>query len=295
MFNNNFHKDYCFLFDKIKGEKLRFLRYIFCALLFVTASVAETININWMDGNTTYAQTTCEIGGDIILPTTPTKRGYTFKGWVAGYTRLEYVESTGTEYIDTGYIFTSENEKITADFQVTNLAYGIQDKFLLGTQNTDISKGGLWVEQYRYSSSSTARNWYVRFGSSASVFGLADNENARYQIELSKNTFKLYSGDTLIGSLSPDWGGTFQNTPLTIFGRLNVAGGEFIGTPSKFWSFKIKNGDTLTLSLIPAKRNSDGVVGMYDLVSQTFFTNAGTGNFIAGPVAENQNFMNKGM
>ena len=70
------------MFDKIKGERLRFLRYIFCALLFVTAAVADTININWINGGETYAQTTCEIGGDIILPPPPTKRGHTFIGWI---------------------------------------------------------------------------------------------------------------------------------------------------------------------------------------------------------------------
>ena len=33
-------------------------------------------------------------------------------------------------------------------------------------------------------------------------------------------------------------------------------------------------------------RNSDGVLGMYDTVSQQFFTNAGTGTFIAGEVID---------
>ena len=43
------------------------------------------------------------------------------------------------------------------------------------------------------------------------------------------------------------------------------------------------NGD-LKRNFIPARRDSDGKIGMYDMVSRTFFTNAGTGEFIAGPV-----------
>lgn len=35
--------------------------------------------------------------------------------------------------------------------------------------------------------------------------------------------------------------------------------------------------------MIPCYRKSDGVVGMYDLVSKTFYTNAGTGDFACGP------------
>ena len=48
---------------------------------------------------------------------------------------------------------------------------------------------------------------------------------------------------------------------------------------------KIWNNDVLVRNFIPAKRNSDNVFGMYDTVTNTFFTNQGTGDFIAGPVA----------
>ena len=38
--------------------------------------------MDWLnEDGTNYTQTTCEAGGDIILPTAPTKRGYTFMGW----------------------------------------------------------------------------------------------------------------------------------------------------------------------------------------------------------------------
>ena len=44
---------------------------------------------------------------------------------------------------------------------------------------------------------------------------------------------------------------------------------------------------TLVMNLIPVKRKFDNVVGMYDTVSQTFFTNQGTGDLIAGPAIVN--------
>ena len=43
------------------------------------------------------------------------------------------------------------------------------------------------------------------------------------------------------------------------------------------WESKV-----LVRDFIPAKRNSDGSIGMYDLVTSTFFGNAGTGTFVAG-------------
>ena len=47
------------------------------------ATFATTVNYNWLVDGTNYAQTTCETGDDLILPTpSPTKYGYHFVGWV---------------------------------------------------------------------------------------------------------------------------------------------------------------------------------------------------------------------
>jgi len=50
---------------------------------FCGISYATTVNYNWLVDGTNYAQTTCETGDDLILPTpAPTKYGYHFVGWV---------------------------------------------------------------------------------------------------------------------------------------------------------------------------------------------------------------------
>ena len=46
----------------------------------------------------------------------------------------------------------------------------------------------------------------------------------------------------------------------------------------KYWD----KDDNLLRDMMPCYRKSDNVVGMFDLVSQTFFTNAGTGVFTVG-------------
>ena len=50
---------------------------------------------------------------------------------------------------------------------------------------------------------------------------------------------------------------------------------------------QIYENDTLVRNFIPARQNSDGKIGMYDTVTNRFFTNDGTGTFIAGPDANN--------
>jgi hypothetical protein len=54
----------------------------------------------------------------------------------------------------------------------------------------------------------------------------------------------------------------------------------------------ITNNGTTKLSLIPVKRNSDNVLGMYDTVTGNFLINSGTGSFTAGNVASDETYIN---
>jgi len=61
---------------------------------------------------------------------------------------------------------------------------------------------------------------------------------------------------------------------------------SIIKFPLSMGATKIYQARDLVGDFIPARRNSDGVLGMYDTVTQTFLTNGGTGDFIAGPVVQ---------
>lgn len=249
-------------------------------MLFVTAAVADTININWMDGNTTYAQTTCEIGGDIILPTTPTKRGYTFKGWLVEYTRLEYIESTGIQYIDTGVLLSN-----TDVFEITFQSLNSLSAPIMGA----ISGG---------TSYTSTNNLTVTYNREAySVYCDGDFGNARYSWNAGnradglKHTIKykgLNIAPTLDGVQMQQYTAhtlTKNNPTVTtwLFGFNRTSTGVSSQSGVRIYDVYIQGKG----HFIPARRNSDGVLGMYDLISNTFFTNQGTGSFIAGPVAEN--------
>ena len=41
----------------------------------------NTINVTWYNGDTEYDSNQCTYGGELDVPTAPTKTGYTFKGW----------------------------------------------------------------------------------------------------------------------------------------------------------------------------------------------------------------------
>lgn len=67
-------------------------------------------------------------------------------------------------------------------------------------------------------------------------------------------------------------------TNLWLFRRRN--GND--GGASRIYNFEILNGENTKLQLIPCYRKSDSEIGMYDTVSGTFYTNAGSSTFVKG-------------
>ena len=58
---------------------------ILLSLLFCGVANADTETITWYVGNDVYDTTTCQSGDDVILPTAPSRYGYSFHGWEAVY------------------------------------------------------------------------------------------------------------------------------------------------------------------------------------------------------------------
>ena len=80
---------------------------VFLSLIFVGASYADTETVTWYKDGSVYDTTTCQTGDDITVPnTTPTKRGYTFNGWVFVYdfsTLDANVQGTSSQYLPEGW------------------------------------------------------------------------------------------------------------------------------------------------------------------------------------------------
>ena len=172
----------------------------------------------------------------------------------AGYTELQYIESTGTQYIDTGI----------------NKAKFIHDITFTVKNNTNLmgnnaAGGAYWgqsrnsIDGFELGSQKIYTNSLVRqkiiFDTNAAQTTLtANNETISYGNGVGRQTYYLF--------------------------RINNAS---YYCSARLWGFEAYDqNDTLIQKLIPCK-NSDNVVGMYDLVSGQFFTNAGTGEFTAGP------------
>ena len=69
---------------------------------------------------------------------------------------------------------------------------------------------------------------------------------------------------------------------MIIYG-LNNAGSKDKAPGIKIYYFQIYDNDTLVRDFVPVL-DYNGVPCMFDKVTETFFYNQGTGDFIAGPI-----------
>ncbi len=226
----------------------------------------NTIDLHWYaDSDTTTemnvanASQSCTYDGTLTPPATiPTKTGYTFKGWMVrgvpdGYTRLQYIQSTGTQYINTNI---TGGTRVVID--------------VIGTPRTDDYVVYLFgkINATGYTDGLTQYKGQWANGSSVDT-------RQRFDVEYSASGLNingvLYTNRTLA-----------NNVNLGLFG--STASNRRI-SGAKVYSVQIYNNTTLIRDFIPAKNDSN-VVGMWDTVSKTFFTNSGTGTFVAGPTIQ---------
>lgn len=182
------------------------------------------------------------------------------EGVPSEYVRLEYLEATGTQYISTG------------------MQISPQTKYVMRYTPTT----GTWIAGYTAGSNG---RWGLAYNPTTEImtfYSSKSNITVPMPVAYTEAIFDFGVGVTYNGETY-----RFDNTPATtgeLFGWLFKAQGSSASSGSKVYYFAIYQGNEKVQELIPCRRKSDGVLGMYDTVTSTFFTNDGTGTFVAGPV-----------
>lgn len=239
------------------------LLMVICAM-FIGIARADEININWMNGSTLYDTSTCTVGGDLNTPPAPQKYGYNFLGWVS-FTPIEYIESTGTQYINTG-ISPNQDTRFMMTFMVTRRASS--DNYIFGVSGFSFRATG---------DTSCSINWVA---SKWANTGCALNK--KFTVDAS-NVWTLYNEDGSVKSKT-SWDKTAWSYTAPFYigaGDTNFSASGYIGG-LKIYSAKIWDNDELVRNFIPVL-DGNGVACLYDLVSNEYFYNAGTGDFNPGP------------
>jgi hypothetical protein len=131
----------------------------------------------------------------------------------------------------------------------------------------------------------TYESWYYVGGQFAQRYNnvryctdISYTQFERHTMRLEKNGTKLYGyrdDVQMAGS------GSTCTTKLTDGIFYLLKSGTDIGK-NKIYKVKLTKGSTLERYYVPCYRKSDNVIGLYDLVNNTFTTNAGTGTFDKG-------------
>lgn len=170
-------------------------------------------------------------------------------GLPSGYRELIYIQSTGSQYINTDFVPTS-NTQIDAEFQVTS---NIGNKNLFGGDTTAYVFDSMTDTSIEYSVGDSG--WKTIDVSSIIT---------KFSVSINKN--RILFNNSLIASFSQ----TITSTnPLCIF--LRYGGTAY--SSAKLYSFKIYESGILVHDYKPCE-NSSGIVGLYDVISDNFYSSA---------------------
>lgn len=183
----------------------------------------------------------------------------------SGYVLLDYIESTGEQYIKLDLTFTKDT--------VCRIKFNLSES----TGNCIMGSSG----QFRFfnANNSAYLDW-ARGRGGDRLHGGRINNNTTYDIEFGDWYVKnLDTGDYIIQGTA--WGDTvsYVSNKINLMYIPNL-------TPSKkakgkFYLSQVIEKRELVCNLLPCIDPS-GAVGMYDTVSRKFYGNAGTGTFVAG-------------
>ena len=264
-------------------------RFIFLltTIFICTIAYSETRNLNWYNGDNAYSQTTCEIGGNLDVPSTaPTKYGYDFVGWdVQSAKELEYLSLLWGSYIDTDVVFDSDEIDFDIKFEVASYYTSNGSVAIFGVGFMTAYGSAFYSPGYGFIYNKISK-WCL--AGVCLTYSLLLSEPNTCNINFKKNIISGKCNDDLENSTSA----SRPSNALSIFlGAVNpktggTSHGEnrhyFVG---KIYYFRIKKNGVLIRDFVPAI-DPNGVVCFYDRVENKFYYNVGGADFIAGPVVE---------
>lgn len=195
-----------------------------------------------------------------------------------GYTELQYIESTGTQYVNTGLKPTATT-KVEMDFEFSDYSGSPR---MFGSNSS--RKSGSNTYYYYYQAFENNGGFYggVRGDSlTISVSLIAENIQGRVSLVFdAANKSASINGVPKTIEVSGSMTSTYtQNIYLLC---INWNGTASYYSKAKLYLAKIYSGNTLARDFVPCT-NPSGDVGLYDLVTGSFYRNSGTGAFVAGP------------
>lgn len=233
---------------------------------------------------------------------------------VEEYQRVEYIENSGTQYINTGYYWTSDNVRVVLSANVTTHNQGTS---LFG--NEEYIGGDRYFALIPHNSGGTMRIYsldknLITFSYPLSTDMILDVSASTQGSDKYVNLAITSNGSTKNYGGKAKTGGSVITNPnnlktgvgeIYLFANHNSGKGAVTGeTPNmvgnqivgkmKVYSFKMYDNNILVRDFVPVVRSRDGVAGLYDMVGHKFYTNIGSGSFKTGGVIPADKGMSNG-
>lgn len=188
-----------------------------------------------------------------------------------GYEQLEYIQSTGTQYINTGFKPNGKRVKMIIDAQVVSITNNLA---IIGGCSDFVR--GFYISMYPDN-----QGFHQQYSTSYGYCGNQDYQ--RHKLILEQNDFVI--DNTHFNRATWDVNNDSNDLPnYNIF----LFNGSWRGvrpqntSSIKIYSAQIWADDVLVRDFVPCRETQGLTAGLYDRVTKTFFTNAGRGDFEEG-------------
>lgn len=184
------------------------------------------------------------------------------------FQEVEWILAANGAYINTG-ISTMNGVVSTFDFSLTSVDFPYNSSYVM------LNYGGSYGQFFGKNSNSNLlglNNSTGQFSNTMSFYLSKQNLVIAWD--------EIHTVATLNGSesISHTRASAANHGTLTIGSSVNS--GNIKTLPTKFYNFK--NTGNANQDFVPCYRKADGAIGMYELISNTFFTNSGSGSFTKG-------------
>lgn len=183
---------------------------------------------------------------------------------------VEYLESTGTQYIDTGIpVYDNTSYEIKAANKERGYVFGVSGNYNVGRTELNMSASSCIPVMFS--------GGYKTCTLKNSTFG--------YPHTIKMTPTQLFIDGEEIQE--PNWGDTVPSSDykMRLFGYLSWQKSYITITKSMVYYFKTYKGEELIQDLRPCL-DIEGIPCMYDTVSKQYYYNQGTGQFSYGDIIE---------
>lgn len=236
----------------------------------VTASPTSGYKLSgWYDGETqvsTSTRYTFTVSGNRTL----TARFVEGSRLPDGYTEVEYIKSDSNCSINIGTPPIISKTKITLDICADN--YVNSNELVYGAPSDNSRSFGL----YRNSNTNFIAQCIVADAYRQEITKNISGERLTIECDLKNNILKIGDTETPAAQSTTNQ----MSTTIRLFSVLKQSYNMSIR--AKLYSCQVYNGDEKVRDLVPCI-NQSNVVGLYDIVGNSFYSNDWTGTLTAGP------------